>query len=103
MKLPTYQSPKEMFQKLATVWYPESNLTPGAATGLADSYSELMRQLGSNPDLAFLDAELVGPTSGAAPAPPTAAAERKAFFFVLDLIQLMENIWFEFKLESDVN
>lgn len=103
MTSPAYQPPEGMFQKLAAVWYPESNMTPGMATRLADSYSELMKRLGSDPDLAFLDVELVGSSSGAAPALPTVDAERKAFFFALDLIQLTENIWFEFKLESHVN
>jgi hypothetical protein len=96
---PPYRSPLGLFQNLAAVWYPGSNVASGVTTQLADSYSALMSRLAGDPDLAFLDAELVGGT----PAPASAAAERKAFFFVLDAIQLMENVWFEFGLESDAN
>jgi hypothetical protein len=103
LQFPDYKSPEGIFQKLATVWYPESHLNPGVATRLADSFSDLMKQLGSDPELAFLDMELIGRTVAVPPPALNAAAERKAFFFVLDLLQLVENIWFEFKLQSAVN
>jgi hypothetical protein len=98
-----YRCPRRMFQDLAAVWYPPSSLDASAASRLGDSYSTLMKRLAGDPDLAFLDAELVGRTSTAAPATPSPDAERKAFFFILDLIQLMENVWSEFGMESDVN
>lgn len=101
---PAYQSPDELFQNLAAVWYAGSNIAPGAATRLVDSYSALMKQLGADPDLAFLDAELLGGLPAEAPALEVSAeARRKAFFFVLDLIQLMENVWFDLGLESEAN
>ncbi len=102
--LPAYQSPDGLFQSLAAVWYPGSNIASGVATRLADSYSALMKQLASDPDLAFLDAELVGLVTVETPAVTASAdARRKAFFFVLDLIQLMENVWSEFGFEFEAN
>jgi hypothetical protein len=98
--LPAYQSPEGMFQQLAAVWYPALNLAPGVAVRLNNSYSALMKQLANEPELAFLDEQLAGITASEPAAPVSAEAERKAFFFVLDLIQLMENVWFELGFES---
>jgi hypothetical protein len=101
--LPIYRSPRKMFQDLAAVWYPPSSMDAGLAARLGDSYAALMKRLAGDPDLAFLDAELAGRTPAAATAMPSTAAERKAYFFILELIQLMVNVWSEFGLESDVN
>jgi hypothetical protein len=92
-----------MFQDLAAVWYPASNMDPGLVARIGDSYATLMKRLAGDPDLAFLDAELAGRTSAATASTPSLAAERKAFFFLVELIQLMENVWFEFGLESNTN
>ena len=101
--LPPYRSPRKMFQDLAAVWYPASNLDAGLEAELGDSYATLMKRLASDPDLAFLDAELAGRTSADTAPTPSPAAERKAFFFTVELIQLMQNVWFEFGLESNMN
>jgi hypothetical protein len=101
--LPPYRCPRKMFQDLAAVWYPASNMDPGLVARIGDSYATLMKRLAGDPDLAFLDAELAGRTSAATASTPSLAAERKAFFFLVELIQLMENVWFEFGLESNTN
>jgi hypothetical protein len=103
MKSPAYQSPQAMFQQFAAFWYAGSNIAPGVASRLGDSYSSLMKRLAEDPDLAFLDAELVNGPRVPAAAPPSADIERKAFFFVLEAIQLMENVWSDFGLESAAN
>ena len=62
-----------------------------------------MRRLAKDPDLAFLDAELVNGPTVASAGPSSAEVERKAFFFVLEVIQLMENVWSDFGLESEAS
>ena len=86
-----------MFQKLAAVWYPESNLTAGVATRLADSLSGADETTGCDPDLVFLDRSWSVKTSGTTPA--TRMRLRSArLTSLLGPDQLVENVWFEFKL-----
>ncbi len=94
-----------LFQFLGALWHAPVNVPEGVITRLNDAYTELTKRLGDDPELAFLDLEILGGTaSGTATVTPTdPAVLRKATFFVLDLIQLMENVWFEFRLQAEIN
>ncbi len=98
---PTLPDLDPIFQELAALWYPPSSLTPGVATKHADAYSALMNKLGSSPDLQFLDAEVNGGNNFQQSL--TDDQKWKAKFFLLELIQLMENVWFDFQLQSPAN
>jgi hypothetical protein len=79
-------------------------MAPGVATKHNEAYSALMKRLSDDANLAFLDGEIVlspqqKPGSGA----KDEAARRKAFFVVVELIQIMENVWFDFNLDRAGN
>jgi hypothetical protein len=89
----------ELFETLWRRWYPPSEIPEGAASRHAAAYSALMKRLSDDPDLAYLDPQII---RSAAPAtfmpPPNESTERKAFYFGLELIQLMENVWSDLHL-----
>jgi len=91
-----------IFQDLAALWYPSSSSTAGTATKLADAYTTLINKIGSDPDLGFLDGE-VNIGKSAAPKELTPQITLKVKFFMIELIQLMENVLSDFKLESLAN
>lgn len=91
-----------LFRFLAALWHSPVNVPAETITRMNDAYTSLTKRLSDNPDLSFLDAEVLAATSGGgATAPTDAASLRKATFFVLDLIQLMENVWFELRLHAE--
>ncbi len=97
-----YISLDPVFQALAAYWYPNSSATTASATAMANAYSSLLKVLALDADLSFLDAELI-PGGAATNVTLTPAIERKVHFFILEVIQLMENVWFEFDLDSQMN
>ncbi len=97
---------RSLFQRMAALWYGPSPLAPGVATKHADAYSALLKRMCDDKDLEFLDATVVvrDPAGPVIAAPAAGSApDRKAFFFVLDLIQLMENVWFDFGMDVERN
>jgi len=100
----TADSIPNIFECLYQQWYPPSDASEGASSRHAEAYSALMKRLSDDPDLAYFDAQIIRQPQGAVAAAPRlpvgreAEIKRKAFFFCLDLIQLMENIWQDLRL-----
>lgn len=96
---------ERVFERLYNKWHPPIAIEDGASTRHAERYSELMKRLSDDKDLAYLDCQIVeqkGVKVGvAAPADP--AIERKAFFYCLELIQLMENVWTDLHFSEGCN
>jgi len=84
------------FQQLARNWYGSPEVEMGAATNLTERYTDLMRRLGDTsvqalePQLVFGDATAVAMT-----------AELNTF--MLEAIQLMEDVFNTFDLELEAN
>jgi hypothetical protein len=96
----------ETFKCLCHQWYPPSEVKDGVSSAHANVYSALMKRLCDDEELAYLDAQIFCPEGnaecGPAPAPgkQTPEIERKAFFYCLELIQLMENVWGDLHFSS---
>jgi hypothetical protein len=88
---------EELFSRLAVRWELAPPAPEGAFVHHAEAYSKLMHALMDSPDLENLDADVVEHL------PETAhvdKAHRKAFFFYLDLLQFMENVFFDLNFTS---
>lgn len=86
------------FQDLTRKWYAPIPVTPEAATRLADAYVAIMRRLAEQASLKPLYLQLVDKDRKPAGAPgPELVA------FGMELVQLMQNVYTEFKLEDDFN
>jgi hypothetical protein len=95
----------DLFQDLARKWYPPSTLPEGTLTRHANAYSALLTRM-SDPELAFLDTRLFEALKETKKLPlpeEGSPIRRKAFFYCLDLIQLMENVYTDltFRNRSD--
>ena len=85
----------EMFQDLCRKWYPDPALNEGAIN-LTERYSAFVRRIAEDPDLAFLDNQLFrGMPTVAQPE----VTPRKAVYFCMEMIQLMEDVYFELNLQ----
>ena len=87
-----------IFQELARRWYAPIPVTAEAATRLADAYVVTMRRLAAAPELAPLYRELVSATP-----PPPSRMTPEMLAFGMELLQLMQNVFTEFKLEGAFN
>ena len=87
-----------LFQALARRWYAPIPVTAEAATRLADAYVITMRRLAAIPELAPLYRELVSATP-----PPPSRMTPEMLAFGMELLQLMQNVFTEFKLEGAFN
>ena len=91
-----------VFQGLTRRWYAPIPVTDEAATRLADAYVAIMRRLAEQSTLEPLHLELVqGGRSKEATAAGPLAPEFIAFG--MELMQLMQNVYTEFKLEHEFN
>ncbi len=93
------QNMLEMFQDLCRKWYPAPEARIGNYT---ERYAELMRRLSTDPDLRFMDFQLFPQMLERQP-PQDVKLERKRFFYCLELIQLMEDIYFDLDFQSRTN
>ncbi len=84
-----------MFQDLCRKWYPAPALN-ATATNLTERYSAFVRRIAEDPDLAFLDNQLF---QGMPPVAQPAVTPRKAVYFCMEMIQLMEDVYFELNLK----
>jgi hypothetical protein len=87
-----------LFQALSRRWYAPIQVPLEAATRLADAYVETMRRLAADPNLAALYTELVTP-----PPHRRTVMTPAMLAFGMDLLQLMQNVFTEFRLEGAFN
>jgi hypothetical protein len=103
---------ERLFVDLAEVWYPPATAEAGSFSLLAHALSNLLERLCSEPELGFLSAQLYPEwrelTGGTSDRPavelwlPERYEERRAgFFFCTSLIQLMEMVYLDLRLESE--
>jgi hypothetical protein len=89
------------FRAAERMWYPPSAAIEAYATKHTRTYSELLDKLRSDEQLTFLDRQLF-PDSKLPQVTPTPENRREAFYFCTALIQLLEDIWTDFKLEDEL-
>ncbi len=86
------QSTRAVFDGLNEKWYPSTEVAHSLGTRHNEAYSVLMGRLAADPDLSYIDEQIIPFGSGQrAPQVESRVPEsiqRKAFFFCLDLIQL---------------
>jgi hypothetical protein len=93
---PALPSVGPLFKALEEYWYPiNPNLREGA-TNLTERLAELLNAIQINPGLHQLGAQLF-PNSGITPTAARSTIEE--FYFCMSLIQLVEDIYFEFELD----
>jgi hypothetical protein len=92
----------KMFECLRKKWYPPTDVAEGVGTRHSQVYSSLMQRLADDPELSYLDQQIFpfGAAKGSAQPEDnrTEQIERRARFFCLGLIQLMENVWADLHL-----
>jgi len=101
----TGRGPEELltlFQTLTRKGYAPVSVTAEAATRLADHYSQLMRRLSEDANLRSAYAELLpgGVSNGDRVAPKL---DEAAYLYGLELLQLIENVYTEFRLQHGAN
>jgi hypothetical protein len=102
---------EHLFQCLEQQWYPPTDVSETVKSHHAEAYTTLLNRLSADPDLRYLDAQIIcavdANLSKAAPLQPPEAdrekIERKAFFYCLELIQLIENVWGDLRLYEEGN
>jgi len=84
---------EHLFRCLEQQWYPPTDIPDTVKSHHAEAYTALLNRLSQDADLKCLDAQVIRPA-------PVGAEkiERKAFFYCLELIQLMENVWADLHL-----
>ena len=86
-----------LFQRLTMKWYAKIPIEPAAASRLNDSYAEIVERLGTQGL-----APLLGPSLASPNAPPAWAGTQPTdaqFVYIVEQLQLMENVFFEFEFE----
>lgn len=89
----------KVFQSLTQKWYSPVPVSDEAASRLADAYTMVMRRLSEQEKLKTVFAGLLREDAPV----PTAQVDDVAFAFGLEIIQLMENVFTEFRMERGLN
>jgi hypothetical protein len=96
----------DTFQRLAQNWYPQVPSASDEAVRLTDAYTALLRRAADERDLEGFVAQLlqapVAQSAGAGPAAQIPLSPR-AKAFLLEAIQLMENVFTAYNLEHEIN
>jgi hypothetical protein len=96
----THDNLTTLFRKLCQQWYPPTTVADGVSTRHTQAYAELMKRLSDDSELTYLDQQIIprmekdGPNT----TPDDENIRRKAKFFCMDLMQLMENVWADLHL-----
>ncbi len=99
-----------LFVKLRQTWYPPSVATPDAFTKLTNRVDAMVERLRKDPALQFLDAQIypqweVLTQADARPTqlwlPSTYDEIRNGFYFCRELIQLMEDVYLDLRLDTE--
>jgi len=88
---------ERLFERLSVRWQTAPPAPEGAFVHHAEAYTNLMHALVQSPSLQNLDAGIIRDFPNAAHADED---QRKAFFFYLDLLQFMENVFFDLNFHS---
>ncbi len=102
----------KLFENLRERWYPPNSDTQASFTRLANRFDKLMQRLEHDRDLWGLDNEFYPdveefkPSAASEDMQPLSPAEnreeyRSKFYFCLSLIQLMEDVYLDLKLEDN--
>lgn len=90
------QAMLSMFQDLCRKWYPAPAVLEQKASDLTERYSGFLRRISEDAELAFLDNQLfAGMPAETQPHVP----HRKAIYFCMELIQFMEDVFFELNFQ----
>jgi hypothetical protein len=92
----TEQDMLSMFQDLCRKWYPAPASLEDKASDLTERYSGFLRRISNDPELAFLDNQLF---AGMPPQTQPHVPHRKAIYFCMELIQFMEDVFFELNFQ----
>jgi hypothetical protein len=94
---------EQFFECLYRTWYPPTEVAAGVSTKQTEAYSALLNRL-ADPALAHLLVQVVSPAGPAHVAAAAAAAiTDREFLYALELIQLMENVWSDFRMSEKSN
>jgi hypothetical protein len=85
-----------MFQDLCRKWYPATSLDEDKASNLTAQYAAFLHRISSDLELAFLDSQLF---DGMPLAAQPGITPRKALYFCIELIQFMEDVYFELNFQ----
>jgi hypothetical protein len=88
-----------VFQALTRKWYAPPPVELGDMSRLNDEYSQLIQRLADTKDLWDLVPVLVLTSAN----PPQPKLTGEMHMFIVEVIQLMENVYTEFKLEHEMN
>jgi hypothetical protein len=88
----------DMFQDLYRKWHPAGPDVPSG--NFTERYTGLMDKLAGDADLEFIGSEFFPGRARKVAKTHGAAVDRKAFFYCLDVIQLMEDVFFQVGFES---
>ncbi len=99
---------EHLFRCLEQQWYPPTDIPDTVKSRHAETYTALLARLSQDADLRYFDAQIIAPPglTLAPAAPPELPAadrdhiQRRAFFYCLELIQLMENVWADLQLQQ---
>lgn len=91
---------QSVFQDLTRKWYAPPPLTGNDMSRLNDAYSELIRRLGSKTELQPLMADLVFDAPSTL---TTGQLNEEGRAFIIEVIQLMENVHTEYRFDHAVN
>ena len=86
----------DMFQDLCRKWYPAPSFPEDRSSNLTEQYAAFLRRVSEDPELAFLDNQLF---HGMPPATQPEVTPRKAVYFCMELVQFMEDVYFELNFE----
>jgi hypothetical protein len=89
----------EVFQQLTTKWYAKIPVEAAAASSLNDAYSDLVKQLTERGMAGRLEATLADPNPPPAWPRGSQQPSNEQFLFIIQQIQLMENVFGEFEFE----
>jgi len=78
-------------------WYAKIPIEPAAASQLNDSYSKIVERLGTKGLTPLLDPSLASPNPP--PAWTGTQPTDEQFVYIVEQLQLMENVFFEFEFE----
>jgi len=96
--LPIPRDLTALFQTLTMKWYAKIPIELDAASRLNDSYSDMLTRLGETTLKPLLDPSLAAITPPTWPATSVQPTEEQ-FVYVVEQLQLMENVFFEFQFE----